>query len=67
MFGKQGRDSCVTTKHWVHGQKCAYVFIKMIDIDTETDLRVTEKDRPPAPEIILAVLSLFILVILFCS
>ena len=42
-------------------------FIKMLDIDTETDLRVSENDRPPAPEVILAVLSLFILVILFCS
>jgi hypothetical protein len=38
----------------------------MIDIETNTDLRVTEKDRPPVPEIILAVLSLSILVALFC-
>ena len=39
---------------------------KMIDIETNKDIKVSEKDRPPVPEIILAALSLSILVALFC-
>jgi len=38
---------------------------KMIDIETDTDIKVSEKDRPPLLEIILAALSASILVALF--